>query len=93
MNLVDMALQALLYQRSGRHAHDADLREFLRSAEARVEGEVSRSLLAQIRRAFEAFIERDAGASPRDLPGEPPRDGIDGVGTARSATGAAPSSD
>ena len=71
MNLIDMCLQALIYERDGRYDPDADLPafarhphldEFFESAEARLSTPFGRALLDEVAAAYREV--RDAPADP-----------------------------
>jgi putative hydrolase of HD superfamily len=72
MNLVDMGLQALAYARRGGSGADAEaLAEFVASAQARVETDVGRALVAEVAAAYRPLArsgDGDGGAPPDEPP-------------------------
>lgn len=73
MNLVDMALQALLYAEAARAPVEGALDEFLASARARIVTPFARDLLAEIERAYgraETYGRAGTHALPNEAPGD-----------------------
>lgn len=74
MNLIDMCLQALIYERDGRYDPEADLPaftnhphldEFFASAEARLGTRFGRSLFAEVAEAYREIRRRSSPAPAR----------------------------
>lgn len=57
MNLIDMCLQALIYEADGRHAYPEGLGEFFASADARLETQVGRRLFGEIEARYRRAAE------------------------------------